>query len=93
MCNCLRRLTELLQYCKANNLHINDVMELSDPLVKTRCFAYSLVVLTNADPLALSILPRKMLINGEPLTLEHGNVYGKDFNIRPSLQVVLEEEI
>ncbi|AFD29204.1 NS6 protein [White-eye coronavirus HKU16] len=93
MCNCLLQLSSLVQYCKTHNLKIDDVVELNDPIVKVRCLAYSLVVLTNSDPIALSILPRKMLVNGEPLLIEHGNVYGKDFLIRPSLQVILEEEI
>nr|WBG67124.1 NS6 protein [Deltacoronavirus sp.]WBG67163.1 NS6 protein [Deltacoronavirus sp.] len=92
MCNCLLQLRELYKLCNERNITRDDVLELIDPLIKTRCFAYSLVVLANANPIALSILPRKMLINGEPLLLEYGNIYGKDFLIRPSLQVILEEE-
>nr|BAY00733.1 NS6 protein [Coronavirus HKU15] len=93
MCNCHLQLRDLYRLC--NKLHIRreDVPELIDPLVKTRCFAYSLVVLANANPIAFSILPRKLLINGEPLLLEYGSIYGKDFIIRPSLQVILEDEL
>ncbi|ACJ12056.1 nonstructural protein [Thrush coronavirus HKU12-600] len=90
MCNCLYQVKALVEYSKTHGK--TDVLELLDPLVKTRCFAYTLVVCINANPVAFSILPRKLLINGEPLLIEYGNVYGKDFIIRPSLQVILEEE-
>ncbi|AXP20284.1 NS6 protein [Quail deltacoronavirus] len=92
MCNCLLQVRQLYKLCNERNIKTNDVLQLIDPHVKTRCFAYSLVVLANANPIAFSILPRKILINGEPLLFEYGNIYGKDFIIRPSLQVILEEE-
>nr|BBC54864.1 NS6 protein [Quail coronavirus UAE-HKU30] len=92
MCNCLPQLRDLYKLCNEWNIKREDVLELIDPHVKTRCFAYSLVALANANPIAFSILPRKILINGEPLLLEYGSIYGKDFLIRPSLQVILEEE-
>ncbi|ACJ12047.1 nonstructural protein [Bulbul coronavirus HKU11-796] len=93
MCNCIKQVAALVQHCKATNIHPSDVLELNDPLVAVKCLAYTLVLVTNADPVAFSILPRKILINGEPLLIEHGNVYGKDFLVRPSLQVILEEEV
>lgn len=92
MCNCLLQLRELYKLCNEGHVKRYEVIELIDPFTKTRCLAYSLVVFTNANPIAFSILPRKILVNGEPLYLECGNVYGKDFIIRPSLQVILEEE-
>nr|ABQ39961.1 hypothetical protein [Asian leopard cat coronavirus Guangxi/F230/2006] len=93
MCNCHLQLRDLYRLCNKRHIRREDVPELIDPHVKTRCFAYSLVVLANANPIAFSILPRKILINGEPLLLEYGSIYGKDFIIRPSLQVILEDEL
>lgn len=93
MCNCILQLQQLFNYCKTHLIHPQDVFELIDPLVKPRCFAYSTVVFVNANPIAFSILPRQILINGEQLFIEFGSVRGKDFIIRPSLQVILEEEV
>ncbi|ACJ12065.1 nonstructural protein [Munia coronavirus HKU13-3514] len=93
MCNCIYQLQALYSYCKTHVIQPDDIFELCDTLVKPRCFAYSTVVFINANPIAFSILPRQLLINDEPLFIEYGSVRGSDFIIRPSLQVVLEEEI
>ncbi|AFD29220.1 NS6 protein [Magpie-robin coronavirus HKU18] len=93
MCNCLLQLQSLYSYCKTHIIRPDDVFELWDPFVKPRCFAYSAVVFINANPIAYSVLPRQLLINGEPLFTEFGSVRGADFIIRPSLQVILEEEV
>nr|QNT22077.1 non-structural protein 6 [Porcine deltacoronavirus] len=93
MCNCHGQLRDLYRSCNKRHIRREDVPELIDPLVNTRCFAYSIVVLANANPIAFSILPRKIMINGEPKGRDYGSIYSKDFIIRPSLQVNLEDEL
>uniref|UniRef100_A0AB39AFX2 Nonstructural protein n=1 Tax=Bird deltacoronavirus CalidrisCN24 TaxID=3237949 RepID=A0AB39AFX2_9NIDO len=86
MCNCFKHITSLLESCRHND-HSSRVLYINDSNTKIKCFALSLVLYINANPIAFSVLPRKILINNEPLLVEYGGVSGKLFHITPSLQV------
>uniref|UniRef100_A0AB39AG35 NS6 protein n=1 Tax=Bird deltacoronavirus CalidrisCN24 TaxID=3237949 RepID=A0AB39AG35_9NIDO len=86
MCNCIYHISKLFGSC-CNELYSSRVLCINDSNTNIKCFAFSLVLYINANPIAISILPRKILINDEPLLVEYGRVCGRNFYITPSLQV------
>uniref|UniRef100_A0AB39AFR6 NS6 protein n=1 Tax=Bird deltacoronavirus PluvialisCN24 TaxID=3237955 RepID=A0AB39AFR6_9NIDO len=85
MCKCTDLIPNLVKTCYVRSTPVASVISNN---IKTKCFAYSLVLYINENPIALSVLPRKFLINDEPLLLECGCVYGKTFIITPNLRVI-----